>query len=78
VNIYITWTDAEITAELQRLKNDHRSVITKWTAGDTSVEKEKSRVESQLRELNAEIGQRDTLVDLLQRTPETRAVASFR
>jgi hypothetical protein len=77
VSIYATWTDAEITAELTRLKADHKSLITKWQAGDTTVEKERGRVESQLQQLNQEIIRRPDLADLVARAPVTRTRCTF-
>lgn len=75
--MYIAHTDAELKAELDRLKGELRSVITKWEAGDTSVEKTKNRVEQNLRELVAEIQQRPSLAALIQRQRETTSVAAF-
>jgi hypothetical protein len=75
--VYIAHTDKELTDELARLKAEQKSLITKWTAGDTSVEKQRGKVESQLREIIVEIQQRPALAHLIQRQRDTVAVASF-
>lgn len=74
---YITHTDQEIKDALSAAKSNYNSVIVKWTAGDTSVEKDKSRLEKIITQLVEECSRRPSLQGLVRRTPLTRTVAAF-
>jgi hypothetical protein len=75
--LYSLHTEAELRDEFARLKRDYASCITRWKAGDTEVEKEKSNLTRQLSLVVAEIRQRPGMEpDARPRYTRTRAVFS--
>ena len=74
---YVCHTDAELTAELTRLKTAVKALNIKWQAGDTSVEKDLSKSRKDLSAVVAEIRRRPDLASLVQRQPITRTRAVF-
>ncbi len=76
--IYITYTDQELKDELAAAKAEYQSVITKWQAGDTTVEKAKSSLDTRIARITAEIRLRPTMADMVRRERCSTSVASFR
>ena len=79
--IYIAHTDEQLKTELAKAQADLSSVLIKWTAGDTSVEKDKQGLERRVSQLVEEIRRRPSLSaddgGIIRRKPITRTRAVF-